>query len=103
MADIDTEEGNEAGARVWLDKARCAPLEAGWTARGLRLDDWQPLCPITGALGGVVWQEAGWDNAIEAALPTPQSPPQHAQQHLGQISDTAEKKEKAEEEIAPLA
>ena len=100
MADIDTEEGNEAGARVWFDKARCAPLEAGWTARGLRLDDWQPLCPITGALGGVVWQECGRDNAKEAGLPTPQSPPQQ-QQHSA-ISDIAEQKEKAEEEMAPL-
>ena len=81
MADIETAEENEAAARVWLEKARHAPLEAGWTARGLRLDDWQPLCPVTGALGGVVWQEGGQENITDAALPAPQN--------LGQISDTA--------------
>ena len=95
MADIETEEGNEAGARVWLDKARHAPLEAGWTARGLRLDDWQPLCPVTGALGGVVWQEGGHENVTEAALPAPQN----SQQNSGPVS----REEISKEEMAPLA
>lgn len=71
MADIETAEGNEAPARVWLDKARHAPLEAGWTAHGLRLDDWQALCPVTGALGGVVWQAGVPENAADAVLPSP--------------------------------
>ena len=59
MADIETAEGAEGQARVWLDRARHAPLEAGWMANGMRLDDWQPLCPVSGALGGVVWRVAG--------------------------------------------
>ncbi|HAL85068.1 MAG TPA: hypothetical protein DCP12_05455 [Rhodobiaceae bacterium] len=99
MADIETEEGNETGARVWLDKARHAPLEAGWTARGLRLDDWQPLCPVTGALGGVVWQEGGHENVTETALPAPQNSPQNSQQN----SDPVSREEISKEEMAPLA
>ena len=95
MADIETAEENEARARVWLDKARHAPLEAGWTARGLRLNDWQPLCPVTGALGGVVWQEGGQENVTDAALPAPQN--------LGEISDIALQEKKSEEEMVPLA
>ena len=95
MADVETAEENEAAARVWLEKARHAPLEAGWTARGLRLDDWQPLCPVTGALGGVVWQEGGQENITDAALPAPQN--------LGQISDTASQEKKSDEETVPLA
>jgi HemY protein len=99
MADIETEEGNETGARVWLDKARHAPLEAGWMARGLRLDDWQPLCPVTGALGGVVWQEGRHENVTEAALPAPQNSPQNSQQN----SDPDSREEISKEEMAPLA
>ena len=95
MADVETAEENEAAARVWLEKARHAPLEAGWTARGLRLDDWQPLCPVTGALGGVVWQEGGQENITDAAQPAPQN--------LGQISDTASQEKKSDEETVPLA
>jgi HemY protein len=95
MADIETEEGNEAGARAWLDKARHAPLEAGWTARGLRLDDWQPLCPVTGALGGVVWQEGGHENVPEASLPAPQSSQQN--------SDPVSREEISKEKMAPHA
>ncbi len=95
MADIETAEENEARARLWLDKARHAPLEAGWTARGLRLDDWQPLCPVTGALGGVVWQQGGKENVTDAALPVPQN--------LGEISDMASDEKKPEEEMVSLA
>lgn len=95
MADIETEEGNETGARFWLDKSRHALLEAGWTARGLRLDNWQPLCPVTGALGGVVWQKGGHENITEAALPAPQNLPQN--------SDPVSREEISKEEMAPRA
>ena len=95
MADIETEEGNEAGARFWLDKARHALLEAGWTARGLRLDNWQPLCPVTGALGGVVWQESWQENVMEGALPAPQNSPKN--------SDPVSREEISKEKMAPLA
>ena len=103
MADIEIEEGNEAGGRVWLDKARHAQIEAGWMARGLRLDNWQPLCPVTGALGGVVWQEGGQENSTKAALAAPQNLPQYAPQHSEQISDTLPQEEKSEEQMVPLA
>ncbi len=95
MADIETEEGNEAGARFWLDKARHALLEAGWTARGLRLDNWQPLCPVTGALGGVVWQESGHENVTEGKLPAPQNSPKN--------SDPVSREEISKEKMAPHA
>ena len=58
--------------------------------------------PVTGALGGVVWQEGGQENATDALLPAPQNPQQHAPQHSGQISDTAAQEERSEEEMAPL-
>ena len=95
MADIEFEEANEAGARAWLYKARHAPLEAGWTAHGLRLDDWQPLCPVTGALGGVVWQEGGHDNSTEAGLLAPQN--------VLQNSIQGPREEIDKEELAPLS
>jgi len=40
---------------VWQDRARRAPLEAGWMSAGLRLDGWQAVCPVTGNLGTVEW------------------------------------------------
>ncbi|MEC7209735.1 MAG: heme biosynthesis HemY N-terminal domain-containing protein [Pseudomonadota bacterium] len=95
MADIETAEENEARARVWLDKARNAPLEAGWTARGLRLNDWQPLCPVTGALGGVAWQEGGQETVTDTELPVPQN--------LGEFSDIALQGKKSEKKMIPLA
>ncbi|MEC7234483.1 MAG: heme biosynthesis HemY N-terminal domain-containing protein [Pseudomonadota bacterium] len=95
MADIETAEENEARARVWLDKARNAPLEAGWTARGLRLNDWQPLCPVTGALGGVAWQEGGQETVTDTELPVPQN--------LGEFSDIALQEKKSEKKMIPLA
>ena len=61
----------------------------------MRLNDWQPLCPVTGALGGVVWQEGGQEYVTDAALPAPQN--------LAEISDIALQEKKSEEEMVPLA
>ncbi len=47
---------NMADAQYWQDKARRAPLEAGWMAGGMRLEQWQAICPVTGKLDGVVWR-----------------------------------------------
>lgn len=55
MADIESGLERETQAHSWRDKARRAPVEAGWSAGGLQLDEWQPICPVTGRLGGVSW------------------------------------------------
>ena len=66
MAEIETGLEHEAAAHGWREKARRAPAEDGWRAGGLRLNEWQPICPVTGRLGGVSWGRA----AQEARLLT---------------------------------
>lgn len=56
MAEVAKGNGDEAGAQGWQAKARTAPPEAGWMAAGMRLADWQAVCPVTGRLDGVQWQ-----------------------------------------------
>ena len=58
MAEIEVGLENETQAQLWREKARHAPAEDGWRAGGLRLDEWQAICPITGRLGGVSWGHA---------------------------------------------
>ena len=55
MADIEDGLERDIEAHGWREKARRAPNEAGWTGGGMRLDDWQAICPVTGRLGGVAW------------------------------------------------
>ena len=55
MADIEDGLEREIEAHGWREKARRAPGDAGWTGGGMRLDDWQAICPVTGRLGGVAW------------------------------------------------
>jgi uncharacterized membrane-anchored protein len=55
MADIELGLEHETQAQLWREKARRAPAEDGWRGGGLRLDEWQPICPVTGRLGGVSW------------------------------------------------
>ena len=55
MADIEDGLERDIEAHGWREKARRAPSEAGWTGGGMRLDDWQAICPVTGRLGGVAW------------------------------------------------
>ena len=56
MADIEDGLERDIEAHGWREKARRAPVEAGWTGGGMRLDEWQAICPVTGRLGGVAWQ-----------------------------------------------
>ena len=56
MAEAAKGDGDEAAAQGWHAKARNAPPQAGWMAAGLRLADWQAVCPVTGRLDGVQWQ-----------------------------------------------
>ncbi len=56
MADIEDGMEHEFEAHGWREKARRAPSDAGWTGGGMRLDEWQAICPVTGRLGGVAWQ-----------------------------------------------
>ena len=55
MAEIELGLEHETQAQLWREKARRAPAEDGWLGGGLRLDEWQPICPVTGRLGGVNW------------------------------------------------
>lgn len=55
MADIEEGLEHEAQAHGWREKARRAAGDAGWTGGGMRLDEWQAICPVTGRLGGVDW------------------------------------------------
>ena len=55
MADIEDGLEHDIEAHSWREKARRAPGEAGWTGGGMRLDEWQAICPVTGRLGGVDW------------------------------------------------
>ena len=55
MADIEDGLERDIEAHGWREKARRAPGEAGWTGGGMRLDEWQAICPVTGRLGGVAW------------------------------------------------
>ncbi len=56
MADIEDGLEHNIEAHGWREKARRAPSDAGWMGGGMRLDEWQAICPVTGRLGGVAWQ-----------------------------------------------
>ena len=58
MSEIEMGLEHETQAQLWREKARRAPDEDGWRGGGLRLDEWQPICPVTGRLGGVSWGHA---------------------------------------------
>jgi HemY protein len=55
MSEIEAGLEHETQAQLWREKARRSPAEDGWRAGELRLDEWQPICPVTGRLGGVSW------------------------------------------------
>ena len=69
MAEAETGLGDKAAAQSWQDRARRAPLEAGWLAAGLRVDDWQAVCPVTGNLGALIWARP--ERQAPAALTAP--------------------------------
>ena len=58
LAQSEAGVGDKAAAQLWQDRASRAPLEAGWMAAGLRLENWQAICPVTGDLGTVAWGDA---------------------------------------------
>jgi HemY protein len=58
MAEIEQGLEREAQAQIWQEKARRAPGEEGWHGGGMRLEEWQAICPVTGRLGGVGWGRA---------------------------------------------
>ena len=55
MAEAETGLGDAASAQNWRNRARQALPDAGWMAGGIMLEDWAPVCPISGRIGGVVW------------------------------------------------
>ncbi|MDB2641768.1 hypothetical protein N9Y79_04460 [Alphaproteobacteria bacterium] len=64
MAEIELGLEHETQAQLWREKARRAPAEDGWRAGGLGLDEWQPICPVTGRLGGVSWGVVAPETAL---------------------------------------
>lgn len=83
LAEAAKGDGDETGAQGWQARARNAPPEAGWMAAGLRLSEWQAVCPVTGQLDGVHWQTPHTlPTADHAALTPPHisalaAPPPH--------------------------
>ena len=67
MAEIELGLEHETQAQLWREKARRAPAEDGWRGGGLRLDEWQPICPVTGRLGGVSWGRSAPDGKLLTA------------------------------------
>ncbi|MDA8725843.1 hypothetical protein N9N22_04185 [Alphaproteobacteria bacterium] len=67
MAEIELGLEHETQAQLWREKARRAPAEDGWRGGGLRLDEWQPICPVTGRLGGVSWGRPAPDGKLLTA------------------------------------
>jgi HemY protein len=55
MAEAETGLGEPQNAQIWRNRARQAPPDAGWMAGGMMLEDWSPVCPVSGRIGGVVW------------------------------------------------
>ncbi len=56
MAEAETGLENETAAQEWRARARQAPPPPGWYGDGIRLADWQAICPASGRLGGVSWR-----------------------------------------------
>ena len=57
MADAETGLAHDSQVQEWRAKARRAPPPPGWYGDGIRLDHWQALCPASGRLGAVEWQD----------------------------------------------
>lgn len=56
MAEAESGLDNEVAAQDWRAKARMAKVEPGWYGDGIRLEEWQAICPASGRLGGVEWR-----------------------------------------------
>ena len=66
MADAEAGLGDVQSAQTWRNRARECPPDAGWVAGGMMLEDWSPVCPASGRIGGVVW---GRPEAALMAMP----------------------------------
>ncbi len=58
MAELESgENGDEARARDWRDKALSAPLEAGWFSPTGERGSWRAVCMKTGAFDAYEWRK----------------------------------------------
>jgi HemY protein len=56
MAELEEQEsGNMGLVREWLARASRAERDKAWVADGRVSDNWLPVSPVTGKLGGFVW------------------------------------------------
>ncbi len=57
LADIEENEtGDQGRVRHWLSKAVRAPRDPAWTADGYVSETWEPVSPISGAIGAFEWK-----------------------------------------------
>jgi HemY protein len=69
MAELEeTENGNEGLVRSWLARASRAPRDPIWVGDGVVSENWSPVSPLTGKIGGFEWREP--PQAIEQDLRT---------------------------------
>lgn len=58
MAELEeAESGNQGLVRAWLARASRAPRDPAWVADGVVSDDWAPVAPVSGRIGGWEWRE----------------------------------------------
>lgn len=83
MAELEeAESGNEGLVRSWLARASRAPRDPIWVADGVVSENWSPVSPLTGKIGGFEWRE----------------PPQAPEQNLRTRIDMV----RVEPEVVPL-
>lgn len=58
MAELEeVESGNQGLVRAWLARASRGPRDPAWVADGMVSDEWSPVAPVSGRLGGWTWRE----------------------------------------------
>ncbi len=58
MAELEeVESGNQGLVRAWLARASRGPRDPAWVADGVVSDEWSPVAPVSGRLGGWEWRE----------------------------------------------
>jgi HemY protein len=69
----DSEDGNPAAARDWLDRALVAPHDPGYAclACGIETAAWQPLCPNCGEIDTLRWHRPAEDDFARLPPPKP--------------------------------
>lgn len=87
MAELEEHEtGNQGLVRSWLARASRAPRDPIWVGDGIVSENWSPVSPLTGQIGGFEWKE----------------PPQAPEQDLRARIDVTPFEHKAEVIEAPL-